>query len=361
MYSAKAMLNQDDHAYRILVVEDNLADYVLVQELIAEKIVTPIIELSRTFREAKHILTATDHHFNVVILDLSLPDSQGEALIHEMISLCPTIPIIVLTGHTDFDFGIRSLAMGISDYLLKDDLNATNLYKSIVYSIERKEARLALEMSEKRIRNFAMGLNTALEIERSRFAREIHDEFGQQLSGLKMSLSALKRSYNAGSAALASIDSLIAEIDTSIASIRLIANELRPILLDKLGLLATLEWLTEEFEKKSGVSSFFVNEASGMAVDKLTAINIFRICQEAFTNIAKHANASRVNVHIQETDGNLSIKISDNGDGISSQIISDPLSMGLLNMEERAHLIGAQLKIESVKSFGTTIELNVKA
>ncbi|WP_454803957.1 ATP-binding response regulator [Mucilaginibacter phyllosphaerae] len=353
------MLNQVDDRLRVLVVEDNPGDFALVQELIMEKITSPIVKCAKTFREAKQILADSGHTYSIVLLDLSLPDNRGEPLIQEMIALCYNIPVVVLTGSADFAFGIRSLAMGISDYLLKDDLNAANLYKSIVYSIERKQAMLSLEISEKRNMNLAARLNNALEIERSRFAREIHDEFGQYLSGFKMSLSALKKHCNSDSAAQASVEILILDIDVAIASIRTIANELRPVILDKLGLDAALEWLTEELKRKAGVNTSFLNKTVGQNIDQLKDINIFRICQEAFTNITRHAKASIVEVLIQGKDGKLSIRISDNGGGMGSDPIYNPLSMGLINMEERAQLIGAELRIESTFYTGTSIELIV--
>jgi len=185
------MLTPAGHWYKVLVVEDNPGDFLLVEELIAEKMVAAVSQAT-TFRQARELIEA-GNTYNMVLLDLSLPDRTGEQLIADMVELCGDMPVIVLTGYVDFDFGVRSLAMGVADYLLKDELTGMSLYKSMTYSIERKKIILALESSEKRVRSFAGQLNTVLEEERSRIAREIHDEFGQQLTGLKMSLTALKK------------------------------------------------------------------------------------------------------------------------------------------------------------------------
>jgi signal transduction histidine kinase len=340
-------------------VEDNPGDFALVEGLITEQVNAPVISLAKTFKEAKNLLTKPDHPFNLVLLDLSLPDHTGEPLIHEMMELCRDIPVVVLTGYTDFAFGVKSLSMGISDYLLKDDLNAMGLYKSMAYSTERKRAMLALETSEKQVRNFAGQLNNALEEERSRIAREIHDEFGQQLSGLKMSLSALKKACSADQVTQLLIDVLVTDVNTSIASVRQIANELRPVLLDKLGLFAAIEWLAAEFEKKAGVSTRFFNNTNDPAMNKMAEINIFRICQEALTNIARHANARQVDICIEERNNQLSIRISDNGEGMAPETLYNPLSMGLLNIKERAQLIGAELLIGTAAPRGTIIELTI--
>ncbi|HTD42467.1 MAG TPA: response regulator [Mucilaginibacter sp.] len=349
----------DKGDYAILVIEDNPGDYTLVEEFLTEQIEEPIISNARNYYEAKKILSAGENLFDIILLDLSLPDKTGIPLIQEIVAISSDIPIIVLTGYSDLAFGVSSLSLGVSDYILKDELTALSLYKSIVYNIERKRIVLALETSEKRARNFAKRLNDVLEEERSRIAREIHDEFGQQLSGLKMSLSSLKMNPGVNADVVPVIDAMMAEVNHSIQSLRQIANELRPVLIDKLGLFASLEWLVSEFEKKTGVVSHLYVDINQPPMTQTQEINIFRICQEALTNITKHAGANAVNMRIENKDDNLSIKIVDNGKGIGPDTPQNALSMGLLNMKERASLIGADLKISSFKDSGTLIELNL--
>ncbi len=219
-----------------------------------------------------------------------------------------------------------------------------------------KNAYEKLLAGEKRIRDFAKQLNNALEDERSHIAREIHDEFGQQLTGLKMSLSTLKKNYDVPTEI---IDTIIADVNTSIASLRQIANELRPILIDRLGLFAAIEWLIAEFKNKTGLDCHVHIYADQPVIDKMVAINIFRICQEALTNVAKHANASEVDIRIEKNNKHLIIKIKDNGRGLKPAVLQDKLSMGLLNMQERANMIGAELKVSSAPQMGTIVELIV--
>jgi signal transduction histidine kinase len=352
-------MDKDNGGYRILVVEDNPGDFVLVEDLILERINSPLIVQAKTFEEAKSILTSYGHKYNVVLLDLSLPDHTGEPLIREIVELCGNVPVVVLTGYTDFAFGVRSLSMGVADYLLKDDLTSMSLYKSIVYSTERKRIISALKTSERRVRNFADQLNNALEEERSRIAREIHDEFGQQLSGLKMSLSSIKKSNGNNTNMEALMDTLIADVNTSIESVRQIANDLRPVLLDKLGLFAALEWLVTELEKKTGVTAYLYADTDQPEISKTLEINIFRICQEALTNITKHAKASLVIIRVENIDKQLSIKIIDNGCGIKSGTLHNLMSMGLLNMKQRANLIGAELNITTSFQTGTIIQFTL--
>jgi len=343
--------------YDILIIEDNPGDFALVEEFLFEQIEAPLISRALNYHEAKKILSVKETPFDIILLDLSLPDKTGMPLIQDIVELSLNAPVIVLTGYADLTFGVKSLSLGVADYILKDELTALSLYKSIVYSTERKRIISALEISEKRARSFAKQLNNALEEERSRIAREIHDEFGQQLSGLKMSLSALKKNTGVNGDVEPIIDVIVADVNTSIQSLRQIANELRPVLIDKLGLFAALEWLVSEFEKKTGISSRLHVDIDQPVISKMLEINIFRICQEALTNITKHAEATMVNIRIENKNGIVLIRIIDNGKGIKAATLHNPLSMGLLNMKERANLIGSELNISSSADKGTIIEL----
>jgi signal transduction histidine kinase len=351
------MANKGDH--EILVIEDNPGDFILVEDFLLEQIEAPSILHASNYNEAKNILSGKENPFDIILLDLSLPDKTGMLLIQDIVEISLNAPVIVLTGYADLTFGVKSLSLGVADYILKDELTALSLYKSIVYSTERKRIISALETSEKRARSFANQLNNILEEERSRIAREIHDEFGQQLSGLKMSLSALKKNIDIQGNMEPIIDALVADVNTSIQSLRQIANELRPVLLDKLGLYAAIEWLVGDFEKKTGIVSRINIDMDQPAMNKMFEINIFRICQEALTNITKHAEATMVNIRIENRNEILLIKIIDNGKGIKSSTLHNPLSMGLLNMKERANLIGSELNISSSSEKGTIIELMV--
>lgn len=141
---------KDKKNYRILVIEDNAGDYTLVEDFLTEQIAFPVITHATSFKEASDLLLSDGSHFDVILLDLTLPDNLGEGLISEMLRIAPRSPIIILTGFTDIEFSVQSIAKGIVDYILKDDLNAGMLYKSIVYAIERKKATLELKESEKR-------------------------------------------------------------------------------------------------------------------------------------------------------------------------------------------------------------------
>jgi PAS domain S-box-containing protein len=143
----------DIKPYHICIIEDNPGDVLLIEEYLGEQIALPHLSYARSFREAKSLLLEAAIQPDVILLDLSLPDNKGEGLILDVLAISNHIPVIVLTGHTDIEFSVRSLSLGASDYLLKDDITANSLYKSIIYSIERKKALAALKESEMRYSN----------------------------------------------------------------------------------------------------------------------------------------------------------------------------------------------------------------
>ena len=141
---------KDKQSYRILVIEDNPGDFTIVEEFLREYIVDPDILHVVDFKQASAILSSDDTLLDVILLDLTLPDKNGQNLITEMLRKASLCPVIILTGYADIDFSINSISQGILDYLIKDDLNAITLYKSIIYAIERKKIISHLAESEKR-------------------------------------------------------------------------------------------------------------------------------------------------------------------------------------------------------------------
>ncbi len=142
--------NKDNKKYQIVVVEDNPGDFTLIEDYLEEKFLSPKIYWAKNFKEVKTIIADETIKSDLMLLDLSLPDKSGEELITEMAKCCHDIPLIILTGYSDNTFAIKSLSLGVSDYLIKDELDANSLHKSIIYNIERKKTLLQLENSEKR-------------------------------------------------------------------------------------------------------------------------------------------------------------------------------------------------------------------
>ena len=136
--------------FNILVIEDNPGDFALVEEFLLEQIENLKLVRAKNYEEARAIFLLKEVQIDIVLLDLSLPDKTGIPLIKDIVEMSLSAPVIVLTGYSDFDFGVKSLSLGISDYILKDELSSTSLYRSIVYNLERKKITSALEESEKK-------------------------------------------------------------------------------------------------------------------------------------------------------------------------------------------------------------------
>lgn len=225
---------------------------------------------------------------------------------------------------------------------------------------ESKKNYQALVKTETEVRHFARQLNTVLEEERSRIAREIHDEFGQQLAGIKMSLSSFLRRIPADEGSQARLGEIIEDVDATMQSLRSFATELRPGILDTMGLLPSLEWLAREFEKKTGITCYVGISAAEHDFEKAFATCYFRICQEALTNALKHAGAGHVALQVYQEAGALVLEVADDGTGIVEDKIQNPFSMGLLGMKERANIIGGTLRISRGVFGGTIVQLKAK-
>ncbi|MEO6316454.1 MAG: response regulator [Chitinophagaceae bacterium] len=141
---------KDKRRLRILVIEDNPGDYTLVHDFLNEQVAAPVITHAVSFMQSSHILSDEKTLFDAILLDLSLPDKSGKQLVTEILAIAASCPVIILTGFSDVEFSVTSISLGVSDYLLKDDLNAQGLYKSIVYCMERRKQLLELKESEKR-------------------------------------------------------------------------------------------------------------------------------------------------------------------------------------------------------------------
>jgi len=200
------------------------------------------------------------------------------------------------------------------------------------------------------------------EEEQKRIAREVHDELGQALTGIKMYIHLLRKQVDAaevGPHVLSDgLGGLIEMTDDTIHTVRRIASELRPSLLDDFGLIPAMEWQVHEFSRRTSIACDYETntEKADLGAERNNAV--YRIVQEALTNVARHANANRVSVEISSHEDAFSVLIADNGRGISL-LPNQPLSLGLIGMEERSRMIGGELEIESTPSVGTRVRLSV--
>ncbi len=213
---------------------------------------------------------------------------------------------------------------------------------------------------EEALRALSANLQHVREEERTRIAREIHDDLGQSLTALMMDLSWLEdkltrpRDVNARNLLLDKIEAMSQLVGMTMESVRTIAAELRPGVLDELGLKAAIEWQAKDFQKRTGIKCNLLTQIEEIAIDRASATAVFRILQESLTNVTRHAKANTVNLTLDERNGELILEVQDDGKGITGAEQSDRNSLGILGMRERAGVIGGTVDIIGTKNQGGT-------
>jgi PAS domain S-box-containing protein len=225
---------------------------------------------------------------------------------------------------------------------------------------ERKQAEEKLKRTSKLLRELATHLQSVREEERTMIAQEIHDELGQVLTALKIHVSLLANKLNKNQQALKEkINSLSDMIDESVESVQKISSKLRPGILDELGLIAAIEWQAEDFEKLTNIKCSLSLPKAEIVLEKNKSTAIFRIFQEALTNIARHSQATKTAISLFNHQSNIYLEILDNGKGITQEQIRDFKSLGIHGMEERAMVFGGQVYIEGIAGKGTTVKVEI--
>ena len=288
---------------------------------------------------------------DLILSDYALPGFDGYAALDIAKKRAPHIPFIFVTGTMGEEVAIETLKNGATDYVLKHRLArlVPSVHRALREAGERAERRRAQEQlreSHEQLRALSVYLQHVREEERTRIAREVHDELGQALTSCKLDLSLLANKLPPNLSGLKEkAKALSAHIDATIQTVRRIATELRPGILDHLGLIAALEWQANEFQTRTGIKCDVRTDLHEPILTPDLATTFFRIFQETLTNIIRHAGATHVMVHLKEVAGRIILEVRDNGRGISPEEISNTRSMGLLGMKERAALLGGTFRI----------------
>ncbi|OPY69630.1 MAG: Oxygen sensor histidine kinase NreB [Syntrophorhabdus sp. PtaU1.Bin050] len=225
---------------------------------------------------------------------------------------------------------------------------------------EQRRAEEELANSREQLRNLSIYLQSVREKESTRIAREIHDELGQSLTAIQMDLAWLDAHLPPGDLSLSTkVQRMKGLVDTTVDSVHRISTELRPILLDDLGLTAAMEWQVQEFEERTGVQCEARLDCKDNSIEKDLATTLFRIFQETLTNIARHAEATSVKVRLTQKGNELRLDVSDNGKGITPEQAGDPKSFGIVGIRERVNLWGGSVSITGKPQKGTTIKVRI--
>jgi two-component system sensor histidine kinase UhpB len=225
---------------------------------------------------------------------------------------------------------------------------------------ERKKMEEHLQRSQEQLRNLSAHLNNLRENERTRISRDINEELNQILSVLKFDLAWVDTRLNQDQAKLREkIQSMSDMITSVIEWIRRLSQELRPSLLDHLGLIPAIEWEINEFEKQTGIDCSFRARPADLKLDEQTTTSLFRILQEALSNIRVHSRASKSVIHLERKNGWIILQITDNGVGIPNEKLTDSRSIGLTSIQERVRLLQGKIKVIGTLNKGTRVSVKL--
>ena len=336
----------------ILIVDDDLGLLRLVQKALKREGFRTATAGSG--REAMDWLAA--NRADLMLLDLKLPDLEGNQLINRLADTGQKVPFIIITGQGDERVAVDMMKRGALDYLVKDVKFIEFVPTVVLRSLEKLEtdkrlaaAQAALEESQKQVLMVS-------EREQRRFGAELHDGLGQQLTAIELRCQSLRQDLPPARPDLEREVSQICQfLREAIGQTRLLACGLAPLSLDSRGLAEALSGLAARMSKDGQIKCALDSPLPVTVDDDLVAVHLFRIAQEAVNNAVKHSGASRIVIHLGETDEAVHLVISDNGQGLpKTPNFSE--GIGLQIMKHRASAIGAELKITSKDGEGVHID-----
>ena len=274
------------------------------------------------------------------------------------------------TGNASRRMGSQRIVMGLrrngEEFPLDASIshvsqNGEKFYTVILRDVtDRVRSEQALHRSKEELRELASAANSVREQEKSRIARELHDELAQALTALKMDVSWVRERLSGEQGAIMEkLNAMQHMLDSTVAATRRISADLRPLMLDDLGLVPAAEWLVQNFRQRTGIACELALGVPELELRDPHATAVFRILQESLTNIARHAHASLVEVTIDVEGSTVVLMVRDNGRGFEPDSSRKPNSYGLMGLRERAYLLGGEVRIDSGKGQGTTVEVRI--
>ncbi|TMG80037.1 MAG: response regulator [Betaproteobacteria bacterium] len=354
-FTAEAQAETTPQA-KILLVDDEPKSLFALQELLST--LGQNLMIAQSGEEALRLALKND--FAVILLDVRMPGIDGfeTARLIRSRERSRLTPIIFLTAAADeMTSMFRGYEAGAVDYLQKPVVPEILKAKVAVFvELFRKSERL--RESEEKLRRLAAHLISVREEERAHIAREIHDELGQVLTGLKMEVTWLAKRLRE-KPLIEKTDSMCKLIDTTVQTVRKIATGLRPEMLDDMGLVAAVAWQAKEFQKRTGIRCRTKLPPESVKPDVDISTTMFRIFQEILTNVARHSRATRVDMELAISEERVTLDVIDNGVGIADSDLNGKKSLGLLGMHERALLFGGDVKITGTPGHGTRVSVSI--
>ncbi len=351
----------ESQAIRILLVEDDEDDYVIIRHLLSE-IEGQTFQVDWVSTHQAAVNRAASNQHDVCLVDYLLGERNGIQLTRDFLRNGFRGPIILLTGQGSHDLDMQAMKEGVADYLEKAELTPSLLERAIRYAMDHWKALAALRESEHQLRVLSSKLLETQENERRVIAQELHDSIGASLTAIRYGLEEkLHRMGKGGSPQEGiSLEQIIRIVRDTIDEIHRISSNLRPSVLDDMGLIVAIRSVCRELQDvREGIRIETQIEVQEDGIQESLGIVIYRILQEALNNAFKHSEADRVCVRLTKADGFLELSIEDNGQGFDMTERLNHESrregMGLVGMKDRAELSNGAFEIQSEAGKGTTI------
>jgi len=353
---------------RILSLEDDPDDRRLLAAVLAQDGLACDLVFAQTRTEFEMALS--QEKFDLIMSDFTLPAYDGSSALAAGKKWQPETPFILISGTIGEERAVEMLKSGATDCVLKENLGRVGMVVRRALSeaeerTKRRSAEEGLRAQTDQLRALAARLQASREEERMRISREIHDELGEALTSQKLGLVWIRQRLNALDQAgalgpvFSKIDFLGALADGTAGRVRRLCTELRPPILDDLGLPAAIEWQAREFQARTNIQCKIVQDDGAFDLKDEPATAVFRIFQEILTNVARHAQAARVDVELKAAGEDIILQVADNGRGITQDKLSGGVSLGILGMRERAMLLGGRLTIHGSPDEGTTVTVTI--
>jgi signal transduction histidine kinase len=343
-------------------LEDNAGDAGLIQHTLRAGGLDCAIK--RVHNRADYLAELERGGWDLVLADYSMPGFDGCRALELLRQRTVDLPFIFVSGTIGEERAIESLKNGATDYVLKDRLSRLvpavhRAMEEVEQRAERRRAEAAREDYSRKLQTLSRRLVEAQETERRHLARELHDEIGQTLTLAQLNLQAVLPQVNANSGQQGRLQECLTAVERVLEQVHDISLNLRPSILDDLGLEAALRWYTHRQAALVGITPEFIAPPLPQRVDARVETECFRIAQEALTNVVRHAHAKKVTVELQATHRQLELWVRDDGVGFDveqrREHAAQGASLGLLSMEERAALAGGGLQITARAGGGTEV------
>ena len=359
------MLSQNSHIdttapVRILHLEDSLADHRLVVLTLRRAGMACAFTQVDALQDFAEQLAGGG--FDIVLADYRLPGFTALDAWQSVVAQPAPPPFVLLSGAIGEAAAVDAMRLGIADYVLKDDL--ARLPHVIARALEMHQAQRAralaaheLAQSQQRLAALAEHLQSSIEQERAAIAREIHDDIGGALTAIRFDLAWVAR-HTTQASVREHTQAATAMLQHALGASQRIMMNLRPPILDQ-GLVAAVQWLAENFERRTGLRTQVCSSAPHIPVTDAIQLVAYRTAQEALTNVSKYAQATKVHIDLTHSEGVLTLEVADDGCGTSASALAKPRAFGLKGLSERARTVDGWLDISSQPGQGTSVIVSI--